>query len=90
MPPPIMTSDPLTGADRKQLELMRAATPQRRFGLAQSLSGQMLAMTHRAVERAHPELDLWQRRVKFVELQYGPELASSYRQWLVARGLIVA
>ncbi len=78
----------LTPTDRKQLELMRAATPQRRFALARALSAQTLAMTHRAIERANPELDVWQRRLRFVEVQYGAELAAGYRRWLAIRGLI--
>ena len=78
----------LTAADRRQLELMRNATPQRRFALARALSAQTLAMTHRAIARANPQLDVWQRRLRFVEVQYGPELAAGYRRWLATRGLI--
>ena len=32
----------------------------------------------------------WQRRVKFVEVHYGAELAGRYRRWLIDRGLIAA
>lgn len=80
----------LTAADRKQIELMRAAGPQRRFALARSLSAQTLGLAHRAIERAFPDLDEWQRRVKFVEVHYGAELADRYRRWLVGRSLIAA
>ena len=83
-------ADLMTLADRRQLELLRAASPQRRFALARSLSAQTLAMTHRAIERANPDLDAWQRRVKFVEVQYGTALAGRYRSWLVGRGLIAS
>lgn len=78
----------LTAADRHQIELMRAAGPQRRFALARSLSAQTLAMTHRTIARQYPELGEWERRAKFVELQYGAELGARFRTWLADRGLI--
>ena len=49
----------MTAADRLQIELMRAASPQQRFAVVRALSAQLLALTHRAIERAHPELSEW-------------------------------
>jgi hypothetical protein len=90
VPPAVALAPALTADDEKQLELLRAASPQRRFALARSLSAQTLALTHRAIERANAHLDAWQRRVLFVEVQYGAELAAHYRRWLVARGHLPA
>jgi hypothetical protein len=78
----------MTPADRKQIDLLTRASPQRRFALARALSAQTLALTHRAIERANPDMTPWERRAAFVEVQYGSELATRYRRWLTARGLL--
>ncbi len=48
-----------------------------------------MELAHRAIERAYPELSPWARRVKFVEVHYGAELARRFERWLVERGLLV-
>lgn len=79
----------MTAAEQVQIELFRRATPQRRLELARNLSAQTLELAHRAIERAYPELSPWARRVKFVEVHYGTELARRFERWLVERGLLV-
>ena len=78
----------VTEAERGQIELFRRATPQERCELALSLSAATLEWAHRAIERAYPELSPWARRVKFVEIHYGAELARRFERWLVERGLL--
>jgi len=78
----------VTSAEQVQIELFRRATPQQRFELAQSLTVQTMELAHRAIERAYPELGPWARRVKFVEVHYGIELAGRFERWLVGRGLL--
>ncbi len=62
-------------ARARQVELMRAATPQRRFELAAEWTDTLVALSRRALRLAHPgasraELDrLW------LERQYGPAVA---------------
>jgi hypothetical protein len=78
----------VTSAEQVQIELFRRATPQQRFELARSLTEQTLELAHRAIERAYPELGPWARRVKFVEIHYGSELAHRFERWLAERGLL--
>jgi hypothetical protein len=78
----------VTSAERVQIELFRRATPQQRCELARSLTMGTMELAHRAIERAYPELGLWARRVKFVEVHYGAELAQRFARWLVERGLL--
>lgn len=79
----------VTSAEQVQIELFRRATPQRRLELARNLSARTMELAHRAIERAYPELSPWARRVKFVEVHYGAELARRFERWLVERGLLV-
>lgn len=79
----------VTSAERVQIELFRRATPQQRFELAHSLTVATLELAHRAIERAYPELSPWARKVKFVEVHYGAELARRFERWLIDRGLLV-
>lgn len=78
----------MTSAEQVQIELFRRATPQQRFELACSLTEQTLDLAHRAIERAYPELSPWARKVKFVEIHYGAELAQRFERWLLERGLL--
>jgi hypothetical protein len=79
----------MTSAERVQIELFQRATPQQRCELARSLTAGTLELAHRAIECAYPELSPWARRVKFVEVHYGAELARRFERWLVERGLLV-
>jgi hypothetical protein len=79
----------VTPHERAQMEMFRRATPQERSELARVLTERALERAHRAIERAYPELGLWARRVRFVEIYYGAELARRFERWLVERGLLV-
>jgi hypothetical protein len=79
----------VTSAEQVQIELFRRATPQQRCELARSLTTGTMELAHRAIERAYPELSPWARRVKFVEVHYGAELARRFERWLIERGLLV-
>jgi hypothetical protein len=78
----------VTAADLVQLELLRRATPQERASLALRLSDETLALARRAIDRAFPELDEMHRRLKFVELHYGADLADKLERWLAARDIV--
>jgi len=80
----------VTSADRVQIELFQRATPQQRCKLARSLSVGTLELAHRAIERAYPELSAWARRVKFVEVHYGADLARRFERWLIECGLLTS
>jgi hypothetical protein len=76
----------VTSAERAQIEMFQRMTPQQRCELALDLTARTMELAHRAIEQAYPELSLWARRVKFVEIQYGAELARRFERWLVERG----
>lgn len=79
----------MTSAEQAQIELFRRMTPQERGALARRLTAQAMERVHRDIEQAYPELSPWARKVKFVEVQYGAELARRFERWLVNRGLLV-
>ena len=79
----------MTPAEQEEIERFRRMTPQERCEVAARLTAQAMEQVHRDIERAHPELSLWARRVKFVEILYGAELARRVERSLVERGLLV-
>ena len=72
-------------ADQKQVELMRAAGPQRRAAMALRLSDETIALARRAIARRHPELDEVHRHIEFLRVQYGPDLAAKFERWITSR-----
>jgi hypothetical protein len=75
----------MTRADEIQLDLMRRASTQERAALALRLSDETIALARRAIDRAWPELDAWQRKLKFIEVHYGPALAARLAHWRETR-----
>jgi hypothetical protein len=69
----------------KQLELLRAAGPARRAGLALRLSAALVDSSRRTIARLHPELDEEGVRLLWVEHPSGRDLADRLRQHLAAR-----
>lgn len=78
----------MTSADRVQIELMRRATPGRRAELAGRLSADVKRLAERAIAEAFPELGEWDRKLKFVEIHYGRDLAARVARDLERRGLL--
>jgi len=71
--------------ERVQIELLRKATPARRFHLARSLSQTMIQVSRANIRRLHPEADQEEIKILFVELYYGKELADRVRAYLERR-----
>lgn len=69
----------------KQLELLRAAGPARRAGLALRLSRSLAHASRANLARLHPELDGEGVRLLWLELHHGAELADRVRAHLAAR-----
>jgi hypothetical protein len=76
-------TDPET--ERVHLELLRAASPSRRLSLALSLSRTVMALARAGLARSHPEASPEEIGLRFVALNYGPELAEEVRADLAAR-----
>ena len=69
----------------KQLELLRAAGPARRAGLALRLSASLVHASRQILARLHPELDDEGVRLLWLEHHHGKELADRVRRHLAAR-----
>ncbi len=82
---PIGVSDTTPEAARVQLDLLRAASPERRGAVALSLSRTVLTLARERLERAHPGEPPETIGVRLVELLYGRALAEAVRAELDAR-----
>lgn len=68
-------NDTHPAARARQIELLRAAGPARRFGVARSLTRTVCALSRRAIRRRHPDATEAELNRMFVELHCGAELA---------------
>ena len=73
-------------AERVQIELLRAATPAHRGALAVALTATTLGLGRRALERQAPAASTSEIDLRFVELNYGPEIAAGLAARLRDRG----
>jgi len=73
------------GADRRQVELLRAAGPTRRAQLALSLSDSVIAMARRAIRGRSPCASETEVLLQFAEIHYGARLARDVRAYLDRR-----
>ncbi len=71
-------------ATRIQAELLRRAGTRCRAGLASRLTNQSLWRARRGIALAHPDLSEFDRRLLFVEVHYGADLAQAVRRYLAA------
>ena len=72
-------------AERVQLDLLRAASPAQRGGLALALTATAIGLSRRALERQSPGASEEEIGLRFVELNYGPELAAEVADYLRQR-----
>ncbi len=78
-------SDTDPEAERVQLQLLRAASPGRRLRLALALSRTTMGLARDAIARSLPGASPEEVGLRFVELNYGRELAADLRTALAAR-----
>jgi hypothetical protein len=72
-------------ADRVQIELLRQATPARRFAMVRRLSRTAVVLARRAIRRANPEASEEEVGLLFIETHYGADLADRVRRFLAGR-----
>ena len=72
-------------AEVVQIQLLRQATPARRFALMCSLSETVAALSRRAIRRANPAYSQLELDLAFVAYHYGEELAERVRPQLEQR-----
>ena len=78
-------SDTDPEAERVQLDLLRAASPGKRAALAIALTSTAINASRRALERGSPDATEEEIGLRFVALNYGPELAAEVAACLRAR-----
>ncbi len=72
-------------AEKVQIDMLRRAAPGRRAQLALSLSGEVIGLARRAIERSLPDASPLEVQLRFVELQYGRERSTQPGLYLAAR-----
>jgi len=72
-------------AERVHLRLLRAASPSRRLQLALSLSRTVMSLSRGGLARSQPGVSPEEIALRFVALNYGPQLADDVRGYLAAR-----
>jgi hypothetical protein len=71
--------------ERKQIALLRAAGPDRRSMLASELTEGALERARRGIADAHPDWTDLERRLLFVQVHYGDDLARRVRADIARR-----
>lgn len=79
------TSPASDAADRKQVELLRAAGTARRAALALSLSSTVIALARQAIRNRSPSLSDEEVLLRWAEIHYGLDLANRVRAHLHRR-----
>ena len=79
------SADTDPAAEKVQIDLLRSASPGRRIQMALSLSGEVMALARRGIQRSMPDASAAELQLRFVELLYGRALAEELRAHLVAR-----
>jgi hypothetical protein len=77
-----LSRDTSPKAEQVQIELLRSATPARRFALSQSMTSTALLMQQRALRALHPEAADGELRLLALALNYGDDLAARVRAHL--------
>jgi hypothetical protein len=72
-------------AEKVQIDLLRRAGAARRAGMAVSLSARVIGLARRAIRRSMPGATEEEVGLRFVERNYGGDLASELRRFLSAR-----
>ena len=88
--PPSMTvvppNDTTEAAARVQMELLREAGPARRAALARSLSRTVIDLSRRALRERMPAASEREILLRWVALEYGPDLAGRVDAYMRDRG----
>jgi hypothetical protein len=71
--------------ERVHVEMIRAASPERRLRLALSLSRTIMGLVRERIERELPDASSEERDLRFVAVVYGEALAEDLRAYLAER-----
>ncbi len=79
---PKFSSDTHPDAVRVQLELLRAAGPEKRLKLAVSLSSTAMRLSRASIAYTHHLTDATEIKLEWARAHYGDNLAQRVRAWL--------
>ncbi len=85
MAEPYTILDTTPEAEAVLIELLRAKPPARRLEEAVLASNRVAEQCKEAIRRADPELSEVEVRLRFIELNYGQELAENVRSYLAGK-----
>jgi hypothetical protein len=71
--------------ERVRIDLLRRAGLRGRATLASNLTNRALGRARRGIALANPHMSELERKLLFVEVHYGRDLATRLRDWLRAR-----
>ena len=74
-------NDTSADAESVQLKLISRLPPTERLEKALALTCEVIRLSKAAIRRRHPEFSEDEVGLKFIELNYGSELAESVRAW---------
>lgn len=81
-----MLTDTHPDAEAVQFELLRLMTTAQKFELACLLTDMAIDQSRRAIERLNPGISQREVDFKFIELNYGTDLAQKVRHYQKERG----
>jgi hypothetical protein len=82
-----LSADTHPDAEAVQLDLMRRMSSAERVMIARNLGIFAFALMHRSLREAYPEAPESELKLKFIELQYGSDLADRVRAYCRNRSL---
>lgn len=68
-------------AEMKQVEILRKMSPTERFAKAANLTSFVMNQSKRAIKNANPNLSEFERKIIFISIHYGEELAEKARKY---------
>lgn len=69
-------------AEKVQIELIRKSSVSQRISIVRSLSGTVMFLSRRAIQRANPSMSEHEVGLAFVEYHYGKDMAQRLRLYL--------
>lgn len=85
MPKPTTILDTTPEAEAVLIQLLRAKPPAKRVDEAVSASNRVAEQCKNAIRRMNSEISEDEVRLRFIELNYGPEIANKVRAYLAKK-----
>lgn len=76
--------------ERRQIEMIRSIPDDRKAAIASELRNRTYWLARRALDERHPDLSEWHRKLLFIHMHYGSDLADRVRADWITRGYINA